>query len=197
MAQQKERSQETTSAIMQAAMRLSLAKGITNVTVRDICVDAGISVGAFYHHFASRQELFMQTFEAFDQELSCQMEQRCAEKDPKDALMNILLFQIRYMSREGAGIVSHYYRSLLTTPSSSAVSANRPYYRLVRQCLQRLADADQLHPDCSVGTTTDYCIAFVHGCLIDWCLHDQSYDIVSHVRAVLPTFIRGFTTISL
>ena len=196
MAQQQERSQETTSAIMQAAMRLSLAKGLTNVTIRDICTEAGISVGAFYHHFSSRQELFMRTFEAFDQALSFQMEQRCAEKDPKEALMDILLFQVRYMSREGAGIVSHYYRSLLSTPTPGAVSTNRPYYRIIRQCLQRLADTHQLHPDCSVEIITDYCITFVRGCLIDWCLQDQSYDVVTHTRSILPTFIRGFTTLS-
>ena len=63
MAPKQERSLDTTTALMQAAMKLSLLKGIDNVTVREICAEAGISVGAFYHHFASRQELLQRSFE--------------------------------------------------------------------------------------------------------------------------------------
>lgn len=195
MAQRQERSQETTAAIMRAAMKLSIHKGIDNVTVRDICTEAGISVGAFYHHFASRQELLQRSFEAFDQLLNQHMAQRYQTKDPYDALSDLLLFQIRFMSREGAGLIAHYYCTLLRNPSADAVSFDRSYYRAVLDCVQRLSDAGRLRPDCHLREITNLCISFVRGCLIDWCLHDQSYDIVSHARSFLPIFMRGFCVV--
>lgn len=195
MAQKQERSQETTSAIMQAAMRLSLTKGIDNVTIRDICAEAGISVGAFYHHFASRQELILRTFETFDQMLSRQMEQRCNRKAPLEALTDVLLLQVRFMAREGSGLVAHYYRALLGSPSPTAVSFDRSYYQAVYRCIQRLNDAGLLRQDCQPRETADLCITFIRGCLIDWCLHEQSYDIVTHVRSILPIFFRSFTQV--
>ena len=73
MAQKQERAQETTMAIIQSTMKLSLLKGIDKVTIRDICTDAGISVGAFYHHFTTKQELLLRSFEAFDQILTHHM----------------------------------------------------------------------------------------------------------------------------
>lgn len=195
MAQRQERSQETTAAIMQAAMKLSIHKGIDNVTVRDICAEAGISVGAFYHHFTSRQELLQRSFETFDQLLSRHMAQRYLTKDPHDALNDLLLFQIRFMSREGSGLLAHYYCTLLRNPSADAVSFDRSYYRAVLDCVQRLFDAGRLCPDCHPREITNLCVSFVRGCLVDWCLHDQSYDIVSHARAYLPIFMRGFCKI--
>ena len=194
MAPKQERSLETTTAIMQAAMKLSLLKGIDNVTVREICAEAGISVGAFYHHFASRQELLQRSFEAFDKSLSHHMERRYLHKPPMEVLNDLLLFQVRFMSREGAGLISHYYRTLLNTPSPDAVSFDRSYYRAVLDCVQRLADAGQLLPDCQPHTIANLCIIFIRGHLIDWCLHDQAYDVVNQVRSVLPIFIRGFAS---
>lgn len=196
MAQKQERAQETTMAIIQSTMKLSLLKGIDKVTIRDICTDAGISVGAFYHHFTTKQELLLRSFEAFDQILTHHMEHRYLQKSPQDALSDLLLLQIRFVSREGAGLIAHYYRALLASPSADAVSFDRAYYRTVLDCVQRLADAGQLRPDCHPRSIANYCVIFIRGCLVDWCLHDQSYDIVSHVRSMLPIFIRSFAVVS-
>jgi AcrR family transcriptional regulator len=192
MAQNQERSLETISTIMRAVMKLSMLKGIDHVTVRDICAEAGISVGAFYHHFSSRQELLQRSFEAFDHSLSRHMEQRHLNKTPQQALTDLLLFQVRFMSQEGGGLLAHYYRTLLNEPSAEAVSFDRSYYRAVLDCIQRLADAGQLCPDCHPRDLANLCIIFVRGHLIDWCLHNQTYDVVTQVRSVLPIFLRGF-----
>lgn len=51
------KSQDTISCIMQSALRLLETKGFANVTVRDICADAGVSTGSFYTHFESKEQL--------------------------------------------------------------------------------------------------------------------------------------------
>lgn len=54
-----QRSEETRSKIIASAVRLFSARGYNAASVDDICADAGISKGAFYHHFKSKQELFL------------------------------------------------------------------------------------------------------------------------------------------
>lgn len=54
-----QRSEETRSKIIFSAVKLFSAKGYNIASVDDICTDAGISKGAFYHHFKSKQELFL------------------------------------------------------------------------------------------------------------------------------------------
>jgi AcrR family transcriptional regulator len=44
-------------------MRLFVAKGITETSVRDITREVGISEGALYRHFESKDDLVWQTFE--------------------------------------------------------------------------------------------------------------------------------------
>jgi AcrR family transcriptional regulator len=53
------RSEETRSRILEAATELFSRRGYNKSSVDDICTQAGISKGAFYHHFESKQALFL------------------------------------------------------------------------------------------------------------------------------------------
>ncbi|MEI6101786.1 MAG: TetR/AcrR family transcriptional regulator, partial [Eubacteriales bacterium] len=72
MAEQKNkiRSEKTQSAILQAATFLAKRNGWKNTRIQEVCALAGVSVGAFYHHFASKQELMNRAFLIFDDSLS-------------------------------------------------------------------------------------------------------------------------------
>ena len=54
-----QRSEETRSRIIASAIKLFSTHGYNTASVGDVCADAGISKGAFYHHFKSKQELFL------------------------------------------------------------------------------------------------------------------------------------------
>jgi AcrR family transcriptional regulator len=54
-----QRSEETRAKILESAIKLFSARGFNAASVDDICRDAGISKGAFYHHFESKQALFL------------------------------------------------------------------------------------------------------------------------------------------
>lgn len=54
-----QRSEETRAKILSSAIKLFSARGYNAASVDDICKSAGISKGAFYHHFESKQALFL------------------------------------------------------------------------------------------------------------------------------------------
>ena len=54
---------DTRQRIEQAATQLFVARGITETSVRDITRAVGISEGALYRHFESKDDLVWQTFE--------------------------------------------------------------------------------------------------------------------------------------
>lgn len=54
----KRRADETRRSIIAAAERVFGRKGYGDGTVDDIITEAGISRGAFYHHFANKEEVF-------------------------------------------------------------------------------------------------------------------------------------------
>jgi AcrR family transcriptional regulator len=54
-----QRSEETKARILDAAVRRFAISGYNAASVDDICGEAGISKGAFYHHFPSKQAIFL------------------------------------------------------------------------------------------------------------------------------------------
>jgi AcrR family transcriptional regulator len=53
------RSEETRTQLMNSAIKLFSNRGFNAASVDDICKEAGVSKGAFYHHFESKQSLFL------------------------------------------------------------------------------------------------------------------------------------------
>lgn len=60
------KSTETRTKLVDAARDAIRAKGYAATTVDDICAAAGVTKGAFFHHFASKEQLGVAAIEAFD-----------------------------------------------------------------------------------------------------------------------------------
>src|SRR5712691_5313691 len=99
--EQKERSHES---ILQSAARLVREKGISGARVADVMKGAALTVGGFYAHFSSKDELVNETLRrtgaVLRDRLFARLEQR-AETDRAQVLLD------RYLSadhRDGAGL---------------------------------------------------------------------------------------------
>ena len=60
-----QRSEETRAHILDAAVRRFAISGYDAASVDDICAEAGVSKGAFYHHFPSKQAIFLALLEGW------------------------------------------------------------------------------------------------------------------------------------
>jgi AcrR family transcriptional regulator len=58
-----QRSEETRTHILEAALKRFANHGYKAASIDQICTDAGVSKGAFYHHFPSKQAVFLALFE--------------------------------------------------------------------------------------------------------------------------------------
>lgn len=60
-----QRSEETHTHILEAALKRFAIQGYNAASIDQICTDAGVSKGAFYHHFPSKQTVFLALFEGW------------------------------------------------------------------------------------------------------------------------------------
>ena len=58
-----QRSEETRAHLLEASLKQFSSSGYDAASVDDICAEAGVSKGAFYHHFPSKQAVFLALFE--------------------------------------------------------------------------------------------------------------------------------------
>jgi AcrR family transcriptional regulator len=68
------RSQQTRQRILDAALLVFARDGYAASSVNEICTTAGVSKGAFFHHFPTKQALFLELLEIWLTALDFQME---------------------------------------------------------------------------------------------------------------------------
>lgn len=84
----------TRGKILDAAQKLVLARGYVGMTVEHVLGEVGITKGAFFHHFKTKDDLaraLLQRYAEMDERIYRQTRER-AEKLSDDPLQQILLF---------------------------------------------------------------------------------------------------------
>ena len=106
MATQAERRAETRGRILAAATSRFAAAGYEATSTEAILADAGVSRGALYHHFGSKQELFEAVFVSVsDETIARALDAAGAEASPLEELIRGCLGWIRAVRRPPAAAI--------------------------------------------------------------------------------------------
>jgi len=134
-----QRSEETRMAILEAAGTLFAQQGYTGTGVAGICSAAGVSKGAFYHHFTTKQEVFLALLNDWLENLNQAMQQVIdGQREVPDALMYLAsLGKILFLAGEKhLSILMEFWEQARHDPESWK-AAGAPYERY-QQFLARI-----------------------------------------------------------
>lgn len=181
----------TKEALFHAIVELSKEKEYEKITIRDICNRAGISIGAFYHHYHSKEELAVQAYFQVDRLINedfCEMEGKYTSEE---CLYHILKSYVTYVESEIGMLVRVYYKLIMEENSLSAFEPERLYYKTVTRVLKKCGEDGVIEEKQDYQELTRYCIRFLRGLIFDWSLHEGNYDMVEQFEKDYLYFING------
>ena len=126
-----ERSEATRSRVLDAALGGFTEKGYDATSVADICAAAGVSKGAFYHHFPSKQALFIVLLERWLAELDATIRAAADSSVPVPRQLESLSGLVGRVSALGSGQVPmflEFWRKAAKDPAIRDVTV-APYQR--------------------------------------------------------------------
>ena len=174
----KEQARQTEAAILQAALELARANSFDKVSVRDICQRAGITTGAFYHHFRSKEDLLSRGFAPLDRRMEEALSGH-GDDTPPERLWRILSTYAAFIQDQGWELVARYYQRRLDAPDdASSMDPTRYTLRSMVDCLRQAEAEGLLLPGWSVEWTADFFFRHFRGVVIDWVLHRGSYPLL-------------------
>lgn len=185
----KEQAQKTETAILNAALELMRKDGFEAVTVRDICTRAGITTGAFYHHFKSKEELFDKGFTPMDQFMGSALE-ACSAEGPVARLRAVLDNYALFMENCGP-LAAQYYQRRLGNPDTASLDPTHYIHAILENCFAQAQEQGYHVMKDDPAWTAEFCYCHFRGVVIDWLLRKKEYSLRERMREEFELF-EGF-----
>lgn len=137
------RSEETRGKILEAAIRLFSNRGFNTASVDDICAEAGVSKGAFYHHFESKQALFLALLDGWLKNIDNSIE--AARDQPAPATFLAMTEAFPYIFESAGDNLPMFLEFWLQASRDeeiwkASIAPYRRYHRLFTELIQRGMD---------------------------------------------------------
>lgn len=192
MTKRAEQALSTRRKLLYTAYQMIREEGYPALTIRSLCQKSGVSTGAFYHHYASKEDLITQGFMTFDTKLEEELKNATNDK-PLEMVLHIILSLTEYVFENGSGFAKELYISQLSIENNFITRKDRVYYQAVL-CYVKAAQAQGLiAPAADPEAVTDLLLRIGRGTILDWCLHDYGYDLMAQseedLRLVLNQFL--------
>ena len=188
---QQQKSKETKDRIFRAAKRILKKKGYEELSIKNICEEAGVSNGSFYHHFKTKDDLLSYYIE---EQPSIRPELLELPKDAaeaKAAIVQVYLNYVRYCRELGVEFMAGYYN-----PKNQALNAvirtKRPYpIMTVQAYVEKALAAGRIGLNVEIEAFTTDVRMIVIGNVFEWCLRDGQTDFEGNMTRSLGKYLDG------
>lgn len=148
---QQQRSVETRAAILQAAEQCFAARGYDATGVAELCANAGISKGAFYYHFESKQAVFLALLQSWLDDLELALTAVAVPAQPVAELLVAMLHAAQQSFQahpHRAALVLEFWTQASRDPTmqQATLATYRHYQRFIVGLIQRGIDEETFAP---------------------------------------------------
>jgi AcrR family transcriptional regulator len=189
----KEQAQKTRQRLFDAAMYLFDKRGYDRVTVEEICAKAGVSKGAFYTHFKSKDQVVLDTFlkaDGYYEEVFPLLEQENAYRDKVIAFARAALSNI-----EKTGVmvmrISYYGQIAPGQKRAAIASRGRSLYRLAEKLVSEGQEKGEVRTDIPSGMIAENIIHAIRGVVYDWCQQNGKFDLQEYGQVLMQMLFDG------
>lgn len=191
LSKQQKKSLETKRKIFRAAKNILQKQGYEQLSIKNICEEAGVSNGSFYHHFKTKDDLLSYYIEEQPSINPDLLDLPSSADEAKIAIIHVYLHYAEYCRDLGVEFMSNYY-----TPKNQALNPDirtaRPYPILtVENYLRKAIDKGIVTPKIPLEDILTDIRMLVIGNVFEWCLHDGNNDFEGNIRRSLGKYLDG------
>lgn len=191
LSKQQLKSKETKERIFQAAKTILQKSGYENLSIKNICEEAGVSNGSFYHHFKTKDDLLSYYIEeqpTINPEL---LDTPSGKEAAKVAIVEVYLNYAAYCKELGVDFVAGYY-----TPRNQALNPDirteRPYPIVtVQQYLEKAVEAGAIQLKLTISEVVTDIRMLVIGNAFEWALRNGNVDFEENIRRSISHYLDG------
>lgn len=191
LSKQQLKSKETKSRIFQAAKTILQKQGYERLSIKNICEEAGVSNGSFYHHFKTKDDLLSYYIEEQPSINPDVLDLPETVEEAKQTIIHVYLNYAKYARELGVEFISSYY-----TPKNQALNpiirTERPYPIVtVEDYLKKTIEAGVIAPEIPLSDILTDIRMLIIGNVFEWCLHNGETDFEGNIKRSFSKYLDG------
>jgi len=180
---------ETKEKILAVATHLFEQKGFQEITVTDICQEAGISVGTFYYYFPTKYAVLEKIFRDIDDHFKEVVAPQIKAQEASGIRFQILSYfdaYAHYNMDRGLEFVKKLYEV-----QNNLFRVKGRYLQVyLAEIITRGQQTGELANDMTPDEMVDYLFIAARGVIYHWALLEGQEDLVAHMRLYISRLLR-------
>ena len=180
-----EQALETKDRIYSAAIDLMDRKGFENITIADISKKAGVSVGAFYHYFTSKNDILADIFYKVDEYFSTQVISGLKKGSIPEKIIEYFSYYAKFSVRSGVELTQQLFKPQI----KFFIENNRPMVTLLEDLIREGQQKKEIRVDDSPKEIARFLIVMARGVVFDWSVYDGNYDLEAQMHNYMECLV--------
>jgi TetR/AcrR family fatty acid metabolism transcriptional regulator len=185
LTKRQEQALETKNRIYTAAIDLMDRKGFENITIAEISEKAGVSVGAFYHYFESKNDILAEIFHQADEYFSAQVAPGLKEKRIPEQIVEYFDHYARFNVASGVEMTQQLFNPKI----KFFIQEGRPMLTILQDMIRVGQENGEIRADAEPEELTRFLFVVARGVVFEWSLYDGSYDLEARMHKYIESLV--------
>jgi TetR/AcrR family fatty acid metabolism transcriptional regulator len=182
----------TKEDIMRIAKELIKEYSYDGLSIDLICKKAGVSTGAFYHHFKSKQGLIIEGYGECDNFFRENIMVKLESKDPIERILEYIDYQMKYATDIGIDLMIEVYKTQITEGTDFFLQSSRGLPQGLNTLVEEAQEIGVITKSQSSESIASELLLIARGVIYNWCQNNGSYELRPYCHNIITNHIQCF-----
>jgi len=180
-----EKAAETNNRIYTAAIDLMDRKGFEKITIADISKKAGVSVGAFYHYFKSKNDILAEIFRKADEYFSTQVISGLRKKSIPEQIVEYFDHYAKFNVASGVEMTQQLFNPKI----KFFIKKGRPMQTILQDLIRKGQEKKEIRADEDPEELARFLFVLARGVVFEWSLYEGRYDLEATMHKYIEILV--------
>jgi len=185
-----EQARETKNRIYASAIELMELEGFDNITIADISEKAGVSVGAFYHYFSSKNDILAEIFHRADEYFSTRVVNSLSQESIPKQIVEYFDHYAKFNLMSGVETTQQLFNPKI----KFFIKEGRPMIEILHDLILKGQKKNEIRGDIVAEELVSYLFVMARGVVFEWSLYDGDYDLEAMMHKYMEKLVSTINT---
>ena len=183
------KAEKTRANVLSAAMALMKDRGYYDTTIRDICAEAGVSIGTFYTYFPSKRDIFADIFERADRIFENEVAAEVKGNNWSEKIVDYFRYYAKINLDSGIELMKVIYSA-----ENTWFTKDRPMQQVLINIISEAQKNGELSADTQPRDIAFFLFTLARGCCYNWCIRDGQYNLEAQMTDFITRALISYRT---